>query len=363
MLLKTNKKNKNIEINSLKECEDIIIKSNVIKNLKLFNNNIEKKIIEVIKNNDEITRTLFFKLIRNIFSYDNSSCFQVKYWINRGYTQEDSKIKISKIQKSNFNKGIEKISKEKNITLQEATNEFSKNISNRNKKIYKKIPLWLLKERSPRCVEYWIKKGHTEKEAENEVYRIHDNSSFTYHIEKYGDIEGEKKYLCKCKKSSLPGEKNGMFGKPSPIGSGNGISGYYNHYYFRSLLEYSAIKYFEENNIKFQCNDISKKKFNNKVIIKMDNGRNYIPDFLLPLEKTIVEIKAKYKLKSDDTIKKEKSALEYIKSSIDYLRYKILTEDDIDYKFQELKSDYKKGVIRIDRSKKERFKKLIRKIK
>ena len=32
MLLKTNKKNKNIEINSLKECEDIIIKSNVIKN-------------------------------------------------------------------------------------------------------------------------------------------------------------------------------------------------------------------------------------------------------------------------------------------------------------------------------------------
>jgi hypothetical protein len=38
---------------------------------------------------------------------------------------------------------------------------------------------------------------------------------------------------------SISGEKNFWFGKPSPVGSGNGWSGWYKGWYFRSLLELS----------------------------------------------------------------------------------------------------------------------------
>jgi len=363
MLITTNNTKKNIEVKTLKECEKIIIENKVIKNLKSFNVNIKKQIINILKNNNKINKTNFFKLVRKIFSNNNSSYLQIIYWINRGYTEEEARIKISKIQKNNFDKGIKKISKDKDITIQEAIKEFSKNIINRNKEIYKQIPLWQLKERSPRCIEYWIKNGYTKEEAKDKVYKVNDNSSLDYHIKKYGEKIGNEKYINKRKKCILLGEKNGMFGKSSPVGSGNGISGYYKDYYFRSLLEYSAIKYFEENNIKFQCNDISKKKFNDKVIIRMNNGRNYIPDFLLPLEKTIIEVKPIFNLKSKDTIQKRKSAIKYVKYSKNYVNYKILTEEDIKYRFQELKSDYKKGIIKIDKSKKDRFKKQLRKIK
>ena len=363
MLITTNNKKENIEVKTLKECEKIIIENKIIKHLKSFNIDIKKQIDKIIENNNKINKTNFFKLVRKKFSNNNSSYLQVTYWINRGYTEEEAKIKISKIQKNNFNKRIEKISNEKNITIQEAIKDFSKNISNRNKKIYKQIPLWLLKERSPRCVEYWIKKGYTKEESKIKVYEVNDNSSLSYYIKKYGEEIGKEKYINKCKKCSLLGEKNGMFGKSSPVGSGNGISGYYKHYYFRSLLEYSAIKYFEENNVNFQCNDISKKKFNDKVIIKMNNGKNYIPDFLLPLEKTIIEVKPKFNLKSKNTIQKKKSALKYIEHSKKYVKYKILTEEDIKYRFQDLKNDYKEGIIKIDKSKKDRFKEQLRKIK
>ena len=54
-------------------------------------------------------------------------------------------------------------------------------------------------------------------------------------IELYGE---ERAALLKDKISkNSSGKNNPMYGKPSPPGSGNGWSGYYNNYYFRSLLE------------------------------------------------------------------------------------------------------------------------------
>ena len=73
-------------------------------------------------------------------------------------------------------------------------------------------------------------------------------------LEKYGkEIADDKLKNLKNKLSILfSGKKNPMYGKPTPIGSGNGWSGWYKGWYFRSLLELSyMINVIERFNLKF----------------------------------------------------------------------------------------------------------------
>lgn len=60
-------------------------------------------------------------------------------------------------------------------------------------------------------------------------------------VEKYGlEIANQKLIEFKNNRSkSSTGEKNPMFGKTSPTGSGNGWSGWYKDWYFRSINELS----------------------------------------------------------------------------------------------------------------------------
>ena len=52
-------------------------------------------------------------------------------------------------------------------------------------------------------------------------------------ILRYGDVDGVIKYNQNCLKyvESSTGERNPMYGKPSPYKTGNGISGYYKENY------------------------------------------------------------------------------------------------------------------------------------
>ena len=80
------------------------------------------------------------------------------------------------------------------------------------------------------------------------------------------------------------GENNPMFGKPSPKGSGNGWSGWYKNFYFRSLLELSFL-------IREQRELKSAESIKIPYIDFDGTARTYHPDFIC--ENTLIEIKPK----------------------------------------------------------------------
>jgi hypothetical protein len=113
-------------------------------------------------------------------------------------------------------------------------------------------------------------------------------------VEKYGQQEADirmARYKEK-QRANSSGEKNNMFGKPSPVGSGNGYSGWYNGHFFRSLKELMfIINYLERFNFKFQS--LERKNFKIKYFDEFSKtDRNYFGDFLVN-EKFFVEIKPK----------------------------------------------------------------------
>ena len=141
-------------------------------------------------------------------------------------------------------------------------------------------------------------------------------------IEKYGKKIADKKLLNlknKHKKISK-GAKNPMYGKPSPQGSGNGWSGWYNGWYFRSLRELTyMIKIIE----RFKLNWISGENNDYKIKYVDYDGkiRNYFPDFVIN-KKYLIECKPK-RLWNSVNIKRKKTAA--IKFSIEKkLKYKMI---------------------------------------
>ncbi len=140
--------------------------------------------------------------------------------------------------------------------------------------------------------------------------KTNTKSNFDCWVEKYGLEEANKKLESSSKKKSIAssGANNPMFGKPSPQGSGNGWSGWYNKWRFRSILELSfMINYIEKNNLKWESAE--KKKF---MIPYFDNkgvSRNYYPDFYLPENRQLIECKP-VKLFNTVIVKQKKEVAE-----------------------------------------------------
>lgn len=95
----------------------------------------------------------------------------------------------------------------------------------------------------------------------------------------------------------MSGKNNPMYGKPTPKGSGNGWSGWYNGFYFRSLKELKFILICERLRIKI-C-DGEKKEFRISYTDWKKSQRTSIPDFIIE-EKYIIEIKPKHLQKTID---------------------------------------------------------------
>jgi hypothetical protein len=139
--------------------------------------------------------------------------------------------------------------------------------------------------------------------------------------------------------SSQLGSKNAMFGKPSPTGSGNGWSGWYKGYYFRSLLELSYLVYLIDNDIKFE--HAEHKKYAVKYLNFEGMERNYFPDFYIFETDEIVEIKPKHLVNTIDNKSKFNAARELFKN------FKVVTEEDIKkITTDEIKTLYKTGDIK-----------------
>jgi len=109
-----------------------------------------------------------------------------------------------------------------------------------------------------------------------------------------------------CSKNNK-GEKNPMFGKPSPQGSGNGWSGWYKGWFFRSLKELSfMINVIERFKFKWdtcECKNLFKISY----IDYNGINKNYFPDFILN-DKYVVEIKPKHLWNSINVVNKKNAA-------------------------------------------------------
>jgi hypothetical protein len=145
--------------------------------------------------------------------------------------------------------------------------------------------------------------------------RYNGKSNYNIWVEKYGkEIADEKlKKLKEQQSKNSSGENNPMFGKPSPIGSGNGWSGWYKGWFFRSIKELSyMINVIESNNIEWISAESNKFKIN--YINYKNKQRTYTADFVLN-NKYLIEIKPKNLWNSDLVVRKQKSAIEFCKEN------------------------------------------------
>ena len=140
-------------------------------------------------------------------------------------------------------------------------------------------------------------------------------------VKKYGKEIANKKEedLNKKKSINASGKNNPMYGKSSPQGSGNGWSGWYKKWFFRSLRELSyMIKEIESKNKQWRTAET--KDLRIKYIDYKGDERTYLADFLVE-EKDLIEVKPK-KLKKSLTVRlKSKAARKFCKEK--GLTYKI----------------------------------------
>ena len=168
-------------------------------------------------------------------------------------------------------------------------------------------------------------------------------------LEKFGKEIADEKYVQWKLKCARPGEKNGMYGKASPCGAGNGWSGYFKNIYFRSLLELRYLKYLLDNNISFKNGEKGKYK----IPYQLENGTNrtYSTDYYL-LEKDIfIEIKPKGLLNTKENKLKFEAAKKLLGD-----RHIVLTEEDIQlFPLEEMYELYLNGDLIWDKRYIERF--------
>lgn len=165
---------------------------------------------------------------------------------------------------------------------------------------------------------FWGKKHSVEtieilrdKSSINNARAMTGKSFYDVWLEKYGkDVADEKLKMYKNNASNRSkGEKNPMYGKPSPMGSGNGWSGWYNEWFFRSLLELSyMINVIERFNLKWESGETMKHKI--EYIDYKGAKRNYFPDFIIE-DKYVVECKPLKLLESQIVKDKINAAREF----------------------------------------------------
>ncbi len=194
---------------------------------------------------------------------------------------------------------------EKAVILKES---LSRNMSNANYR-------WSSLHRTPEEIE-----------EQRNLNRNNANSPFSKLAKgkTYEDFYGiEKAEAIKNKISEkTKGEKNPMFGRPSPLSSGNGRKGYYRGTFFRSSLELLFMHKCWKLGIEYQSAE------NKEMVVDYEfNGtkRTYRPDFYLPETDTVVEIKPLHLINSDENIKK----FEFARSK--FSNFIIITEKDLSF--------------------------------
>lgn len=160
-------------------------------------------------------------------------------------------------------------------------------------------------------------------------------SVYSVWVQKYGKEEADKKMIKLKEKRSknATGKNNPMYGKPAPKGSGNGISGWYKGWFFRSLRQLSyMIQVIEKEGHEWKSLD-NTSDFRIKYIDKENHERSYCPDFLID-NKIVIEIKPQKLQETDNVLRKENAAiifckmrnLQYVKTDIDIIDFSRINE-------------------------------------
>jgi hypothetical protein len=148
---------------------------------------------------------------------------------------------------------------------------------------------------------------------------MYGKSVYDVWVKKYGKEIADKKMVEYKLKQSInsKGKNNPMYGKPTPQGSGNGWSGWYKNYFFRSIEELSYIINVLE---KFSFNWKSAENIKIKYLNWENVERTYVPDFIVE-NKYLVEIKPKRLQKSPNNLYKKEAAVKYCYEN--NLKYKL----------------------------------------
>lgn len=147
---------------------------------------------------------------------------------------------------------------------------------------------------------------------------------------KYGKEEADRRLAQKKVRQSAAssGSNNPMYGKPTPIGSGNGWSGWYKGWYFRSLRELSFVVDLDMNGIPWSSADTAKYRI--PYIDYNGSKRTYTPDFVVG--SSVVEIKP-IKLHNTATNTRKRLAAEEFCANIGMtyiiVDAKMMSDDDI----------------------------------
>jgi len=128
------------------------------------------------------------------------SVFSKKYWLDKGFTEEDAIYQIKIRRPSNTEYWINKGFDMKAAIIK--VYEFGQSGFNKDKLIEKHgiVKGTLLfnerkekKKLSGRTVQYWLNRNFSEVESIKKVHDTQDTTSLSYHIKKYGKKKGTKK--------------------------------------------------------------------------------------------------------------------------------------------------------------------------
>ena len=190
------------------------------------------------------------------------------------------------------------------------------------------------------------KKIHGSQGKKNPMYGKTIYQAWT---NKYGKDEADKRLNDFKNKisESTSGEKNPMYGKPSPQGSGNGWSGWYNGFFFRSLIELSYLVYLNRFKINYKNGEFVKIQYQDY----LGNNKNYFPDLIIE-NKYLVEIKPRSLIKSKTVEFKTEAGKKW--SQANGFIYKIISPKKIS--FEKIKKLHDSNEIIFTKRYEEKFK-------
>lgn len=223
----------------------------------------------------------YWKIIeqRDRFSKDLCRSCKLHDSINFSFIEKHKQIYI-KMNRKNKGKTLEEIYGEEKAS--KIRKKFKKSLRDRGF--------------SENSISAWVKAGQlaSSKKCKNKT------------LEEIVGIEKSQK-IKKNLSEKFSGKNNPMYGKPSPIGSGNGWSGWYKNWYFRSLLELSfMINYIEKQNLQWESGE--RAKYNISYTDWEGKERSYFPDFILE-ENRMIEIKPTNLRNSKNVLLKENAAM------------------------------------------------------
>lgn len=151
-------------INNEIEFIDFIINESIINNFKCLTTKVKTDIIHLLNNTEQIYKSQLKNKLKQIFY--STTTLNDNYWLDRGWSEEEAKEKISELQKKNANIFMAK--KQNDPYFYSATTSTQ--------------------------IGYWTNKGYSEDEAKLKLSERQRTFTLEKCVEKYGEAEGRNRW-------------------------------------------------------------------------------------------------------------------------------------------------------------------------